>query len=337
MPTISASSVKVQPVMSSSKMSLSEIRQEMMVRRPDLSAHAGGWASNDDAQSNIGLPNVAPPVSDPEIVQSNGVVPETLRARFYYWKPAPAGLQQQQSNLSQHLVRRLDAIDVILHKPDADHVSILVTSRSAVLTHRKDGAVVSLQKIFQTKDSAVKVDWRSSAFELSSADVFLWLAVRVRDNAQIAPELRLDSVLGISGTDSFDRVADLRSGVDFTRPNFLTAVAESDTLGPIELSFVHTYGSEQRTYSLKLWLDGGFSIYDSGLHFGAVLDLRDKMILATTELAFRLIPRMNELFKQYQAWPQKKFDVIEAAMEELEDRYKGLRAALNSRKPKSRP
>ena len=95
MPTISASVVGVLPVVCRSTMSLAAIRQEMMARRPDLASHTGGWASTSDHQSNLKIPGMAPPVSDPELVPASGGVPETLRARFYFWQTAPPGLQAQ--------------------------------------------------------------------------------------------------------------------------------------------------------------------------------------------------------------------------------------------------
>ncbi|MEG8035388.1 hypothetical protein QP157_08665 [Sphingomonas sp. LR61] len=271
-------------------------------------------------------------MSDPELIPAAAGIPETLRARFYFWQPAPPGVQPQPGyNALQ--VRRLDAIDVVIHKANADSVSILATSRNRTILHRRDGVLAALEGIFQTADASIKVDRRSSVFELFDTDIFLWLAVKVRDNKQIAPSLELDQVAGVSGRDSANRVADLRSGVDFTRPNFLTAVAESDTLGPIDISFVHDAGGSRRSYALKLWIDGGFTISANEIHIPAILDTRDLMITATLELAFVLIPQINSLYENDGSWPARRLEVIEEAMEELVARYQSARAALQARKP----
>ncbi|WIB15919.1 hypothetical protein DEJ34_01965 [Curtobacterium sp. MCPF17_050] len=285
----------------------------------------------ENSHSNLGGVNAAPPVSDPELIQAAGDLPRMLQARFYFWAPLPAGLSEQ-IGLDPRTIRRLDAIDVVVTEVGDKHFGILVSSRNRTVLHRRDGVLADLQRLLQGADATIKIDRRSSHLQLEDPDIFLWLTVQQRDRDQLAPDLILDAVSGISGRDASARTADLRAGVDFSRPNFLTAVAEADTLGPIEIAFIQAIGAERRAFALKLHVDGGFTIQSSDIHLPDVMGTEEKMLTAALFLAFSLVPRINSLYvADAAAWSARRVEIINAAMDELEERYRRAKRALQER------
>lgn len=302
----------------------------MIEQPPKVADLEGGWASMENHQSNLGAPGGAPPISEPIIRAADGELPEMLMARFYYWAAPPPGIRDHP-DYDANATRRLAAIDAIITEVDSNHIGILLSSRSRQLLNQRGGAVASLQGILQKSDNSIKIDRHKSHLALRDTDIFLWLTVQRRDRPQIAPELRLDTVSGISGRDASSRTADLRAGVDFDRPNFLTAVAEADTLGPIDLSFVHHLDQENRSFQARVFVDGGFQIRKSELHFPSIVDGEDLMLEAALVLAYHLIPRINTLYMADLGWADRRMEVIEHAMEDLSQRYLNARAALRER------
>lgn len=328
---MSRASVGVLPMMARTAMSLEQIRDRMLAERPVPSTMSPGWASMENAQSNLGTINTAPPVSDPVILEANDELPRMLQARFYFWATPPTGVSDQPG-LDPRTVRRLDAVDVVITDLANSSVAILVSSRNRTLLHRRDGVVARLQKIFQSDDASTKIDRWNSPLQLRDPDIFLWLTVQQRDQDQIAPDLTLDQVSGISGRDASARTADLRAGVDFSRPNFLTAVAEADTLGPIDISFIQAVGDARRSFALKLYVDGGFVLQSNDIYLPDVMATDEKMLFSTLLLAYELVPRINSLYvADAEHWETRRLEVIEAAMDDLQERYRNAKEALRER------
>lgn len=335
MPTISQDGVRVLPMYSRSAMSLEEIQAAMGENPPQITDFRGGWASTNNHQSNLGLIGGIPPASMPVIEPASGVLPRMLVARFYYWAAPPAGMSRLPG-YDPRMSRRLAAVDVMITEEGDDHIGILFSTRVRQVLNQRDGAVASLQKILQSKDATIRIDRFASHMALQDTDFFLWLTVQVRDKPQVASDLRLDKVSGISGRDASSRTADLRAGVDFSRPNFLTAVAEADTLGPIDISFVHLVDGETRSFQVKVHIDGGFEIRKNELHVPSIIDSEELMRTATLLLAYSLIPRFNELYiADGPNWADRRIEVIESAMTDLERRYASAKAALQERFTKS--
>lgn len=328
MPTMSQSTVKVLPMHSRSAMSLEEMRDEMVKAPPCLEGFRGGWSSTSNHESNLRSAGVAPPVSVPQIVEATEMLPRMLMARFYYWDPAPPGLRDQP-NHDPLVTRRLNAIDVMVTEPAPQRFGLLFSTRTLSYLAKTDGVIASLNEILQTKDAAIKIDRRQSHLRLADDEIFLWLAVQHRDNPQLAADIRLDQIAGISSRDNASRTADLRYGVDFERSNFLTAVAEKDTLGPIDISFAHHVGDENHSYEVRLHVDGGFEISKNRLLFPDMLDRPDVMLETSLLLAYSLIPRFNALYvADATNWATQRVEVIRSAMTALEERYRSLKAVL---------
>ncbi|PJJ55316.1 hypothetical protein [Compostimonas suwonensis] len=328
MPTMSQDSVKALPMHSRSAMSLEEIRDAMAALPPSLDGFKGGWASINNYESNLRRPGIEPPASTPEITAATDVLPRMLRARFYYWDPAPAGMGDQQGH-DPLVTRRLNAIDVMITEPAEGRIGLLFSTRTPSYLGKGDGIIASLNKILQTRDATIKVDRRQSHLRLMDEEIFLWLAVQHRDRPQLAADIKLDQIAGISSRDTASRTADLRYGVDFERSNFLTAVAEKDTLGPIDICFVHHVGEENHSYEVRLHVDGGFEVRRNSLHFPDMLDRPELMLETSLFLAYSLIPRFNALYAADAAnWSTQRVDVIQSAMAALEERYKSLKAVL---------
>lgn len=330
MPTMSQESVRVLPMHSRSAMTLTEIRDAMATMQPSLEGFKGGWASVANYGSNLRRAGVAPPVSVPIIVPATDELPEMLMARFYYWEPTPSGLSGQEE-LDPLTTRRLNAIDVMITEPATGRVGLLFSTRTRSYLNQRFGVIASLERILQSRDSTIKIERGESHLQLHDDEIFLWLAVQHRDKPQLAEDLRLDMISGISSRDGASRTAELRAGVDFERSNFLTAVAEVDTLGPIDISFVQHVGEDNHSYEVKLHVDGGFEIRKNGLHFPDQLERENLMLETSLFLAYSLIPRFNKIYMADAVnWKNQRVDVIKNAMTALEERYKSLRAVLQN-------
>ncbi|WP_300267092.1 hypothetical protein [Microbacterium sp.] len=84
MPVLSNDSVNVTPLTSRTTMTLDEIREKLAHLPPQLATHTGGWASTNNAESNMGFADVAPPISEPEPLEADGYLPRMIRKRYYY-------------------------------------------------------------------------------------------------------------------------------------------------------------------------------------------------------------------------------------------------------------
>lgn len=326
MPTMSQDIVKTLPMQSRCAMTLEEIRDAMIEDPPKLETFKGGWASMENYKSNLRTVGLAPPASAPVISPVAGPLPKMLMARFYYWDSVPAGL----TNQDPHSTRKLNAIDVIVTVPSEGRASLLFSTRTSTYLGKREGIIASLNAIFRSTDATIRIDRGQSHLRLADEEIFLWLAVQHRDQPQLAPDIRLDQIAGISSRDAASRTADLKFGVDFERSNFLTAVAEKDTLGPIDIAFVHHVGAENHSYQIRIHVDGGFEIRKNNLHFPPEVLVREDFMLETSLfLAYSMIPRLNALFTADSAnWSTQRVDVIQKAMAALETRYKSLRAVL---------
>jgi hypothetical protein len=295
---------------------------------PSLEGFKGGWASTNDYEANLRRAGVAPPVSAPVVFAATDLLPEMLMARFYYWDAPPPGASNEQDH-DPLLTRRLNAIDVLVTEPTVGRIGILFSTRTRPYLNKSDGVIASLNKILQSRDATIKIDPWHSHLALKNEEIFLWLVVQQRDKPQLAGDLHLDMITGISSYDEARRPADLRAGVDFERPNFLTAVAEVDTLGPIDICFVHNAGDESRSYEVRVHVDGGFEIRKNRIHFPDSLNHAALMLQTTLFLAYSLIPRINDLYiADESSWADQRVTVIQSAMTALEERYKSRRAVL---------
>ncbi|WP_417555512.1 hypothetical protein [Microbacterium sp.] len=329
MPVLSNEIVNVTPVTCTTDMSLEQIRDALAELPPDLPTYTGGWASANNEESNLSLPNAIPPSSEPELLEADGWLPKRILARYYYWSPVAQAVSHVDPDGGE--IRILHALDVLVTEASVGQVSIVVSSRNHSLVRRRDGAIRSLERLFRSQDDRIRADFSSSAFALEDTDIFLWLAVKVYESPQLDAQIHLDSLSGISGTDASRRTADLRMGVDFQRPNFLTAVAEADTLGPIELKFSRHTAEGRSDFQLRLHVDGGFQISKTGIKFPAFQSTPAMMLRASHELLFDLIPRINDLYTRDAAWPTKRTQVIAGAMTDLSERYQSLLELLNER------
>lgn len=333
MPIMSEDFVKVYPRRSRSAMSLAEIRDAMAKLPPKLDGFVGGWASTTNTESNLRTVGLAPPSSTPVISPATDTLPEILKARFYYWDPAPAGMKEEDG-FAPLATRKLNAIDVMITELADGHVGLLFSTRTTQYLNRRDGVIASLNKILQQGDPTIRIERSRSHLEVKDEHFFLWLTVQRRDKAQLAPDLLLDMVSGINSTDRALRTAELRSSVDFDRPNFLTAVAEGDVLGPISIHLVQHVGEDNHGYEVRVHSDGGFEIRKNDIRLPDELYREDVMQDTCLHLAFSLIPRINSLYgDDAPAWSSRRIEIIEEAMSTLQQRYAEQHALLQAHKP----
>lgn len=329
MPVLSAKRVSVKPVTARSSLSLEEIAELMRTTPPSLAGKVGGWASSDDYRSNLGRLNVEPPPSSPTVMPDTGSRPKTLAARFYFWERPPGPDIRELARVPSDELRKLDAVDLLITEAGGDLLSILISTRNLQMLKARGGALKALEGLLQRDDAMNQVDVGSSLVALASDEIFLWAAARVAQSPQVDANTRLDAILGLSDTDAASRATELRSGVDFARPNFLTAVAESNTFGPMSLSVVDDSGGRHSSFAFQLFQDGGFSFAVNDVMIEGLEPEDPLMVIASHHLAYELIPRLNRLFTQDQEWPSMRTSVIRDAMDVLAARYTALRARLN--------
>lgn len=328
MPTMSQDSVKMLPMYSRSDMTLEEIQEAMAGLPPKLDGFIGGWANMNNRDSNLRMAGLEPPRSEPQLVSESETLPEMLKARFYYWDLPPSGLKDHDPLIT----RRLNAVDIVVTQPNENSVGLLFSTRTRSYLGGANGAIASLNGILQSADATIKIDRNQSHLELFNEEIFLWLAVQNRDEPQLSSTIILDEISGISSRDVASRTAELRSGVDFERANFLTAVAENDTLGPIDVCFVNHVDSENHSYEVRVHIDGGFEVRKHGIHYPDAVMGEETMMNACLHLAFSLIPMINKLYiADMDNWKTHRERVIRDSMSALEERYRSLKEILESR------
>ena len=328
MPTLTQDSVRVLPMSSRTAMTLEEIRQAMIMAPPILSEFTGGWASISDEGSNLRGVGVAPAPSEPVLTEKTPSLPSMLQARFYFWDVAQTHLRGQDPLQT----RKLNAVDVIITMVSDSRIGILVSSRTNAVLGGKGKVLDSLNQILQKKDETIKIERGQSHLRLLDEEIFLWLAVQQRDKPQLSPSLSLDAISGINSQDESRRTAELKLGVDFERPNFLTSVAESDTLGPIDVCFTKIEANLNYMYDIRIHIDGGFEFRKSGLHFPDP-NIDDEIFLSTSiYLAYSLIPSVNRLYiDNLDTWSTQRTNEIKKAITALNTRYEKLLELLEDR------
>lgn len=332
MPVFSGSSVSASVLSArSGGLTLAEIASKLSRRKPKLDGRVGGWAGIEDAGSNMGLQNVAPPESDPVLGTVGEAGVPALFARYYFWQPVPSVVRaSDDSDIDGY--RKLDALDVIVTEAAGGRLTIVISSRNVQLLNRRDGALKDLEGLLRLSDSTIRLERETSELRLLDADIFLWLAAQLRDEPQLSAHLLLDRIISVSGTDAVSRSSYLKSGVDFDRPNFLTAVAEADTLGPMEVVLVADRASGARdSFGFALHKDGGFELRKNDVQYSSPLEVEVKMVRASRELAYDLIPQINGLYGTDGGWPEARVALIRGVMDGLARRYKDLLQALEDK------
>lgn len=332
MPVFSGSNVSATVLSArSGGLTLAEIAATLSGRKPKLDGRVGGWAGIEDAGSNLGLQNVAPPESDPLLGAVGEAAVPALFARYYFWQPVPSVVRaSEDSDVDGY--RKLDALDLILTEAAGGRLTIVISSRNVQLLNRRDGALKDLEGLLRRADNTIRLDRETSELRLQDADIFLWLAAQLRDAPQLSGHLLLDRIVSVSGTDAVSRSSYLKSGVDFDRPNFLTAIAEADTLGPMEVVLVADRASGARdSFGFALHKDGGFEVRKNDVQYSAALEVEVKMVRASREIAYDLIPQINQFYKEDEGWTEARVALIRGVMDGLATRYADLLQALEDK------
>lgn len=301
-----------------------------MELKPNIDDFTGGWANREGENIPLRLPGGIPPESDPVIYPADNGAPEMLVARYYFWDTATAKHRRAPNYVEAH-VRELNALDLVITKPSSDRIGVLISSRSPGLLRKRDGALRTLEKVLKLDDPDSKLEFSESHLKLKNEEIFLWLAVSLRDQAKISPTIELGGIDALTSHGQGSRSTDLKSGVDFDRSAFLTAIADGEIFGPVDINFAHHTGGVSDSYAMRLFVDGGFEIRKKYLHLKDQLDRPQLMFEATILLAFSIIPDINQLFIQREkAWEAQRNIEIKDAMKMLEERYKVLRQRLES-------
>lgn len=326
MPTFTSSRYTVSAVTVSGSTTLAQLVEAMKKQRPDHATLTGGWASIADAGSNIRVPNIAPPQSDPEIRDSEAHWPQRVIARYYYFRKDPGLVRANPTGTAQeHHV--LDAVDVMINALPGRHdafQAMFASSNGAIL----NGLLRSLRDLARADDETASIS-RDGADLAFSADLILWLLVRARDARELDGYTTIADVLATGARDNVRRTTMLSDGVDFDRPAFLVAVAEIEQLGPVRVEL------RDEELNAKITADvyphGAFSIRKRETHYPDIVDDAETRIESLQDFAFGLLPKIKDIYTGDSEWVSfKRAKEIREAAAALIARYEEQIAALDA-------
>lgn len=296
--------------------SLEQLRDALIARKPSHADLEGGWAGTDDVQTNINSRNVAPPASDPDILPAGGTYPRRLSARYYYFRSSsqlrnafPDGTPQER-----HVI---GAFDMLAWEVSAGKLALLLSSRSAAAAGTLIKALrEAVDSIDQT--ARLEIDGGPLAF---SADLFFWLVVRARDDQNLGGGTLLDAVLAVNGHDNTNRATLLSDGVDFNRPALLVSVAEIEQLGPIRISLRDQ--TLNARVSADVWSTGVFSVRKGQTVYSDQVDSPELRLQSIHDFAFTLLPKLIEAYEADNDWGDSTREAeILAAAAAIIERYR---------------
>jgi hypothetical protein len=322
LPTFTSSRYSVSAATLTANVTLSTFRAALLEHRPQHASLTAGWASVEDQGSNLRRSNVAPPVSDPEILPAEGQYPERLLARYYYFQQLPQLVQSLPDGTEQEH-RVLEAVDVLISAfPDREHAfQILFATRNGSVLN---GIVRDLRQIVRGLDEkgTLRLDGGANAF---NPDLFLWLLVRARDDKQLDASTRISDVIAVNGRDNSHRGTFLSDGVDFDRPAFLVAVAEIDQLGPVRLELRDD--SLNAKVTAEIYASGVFSVLKGQTHYPDIVSDPETRLKSVQDFAYNLLPKLRAIYGADTVWDttrraQEIRDAAYSLIARYEQKYK---------------
>lgn len=296
--------------------SLEQLRDVLIARKPSHADLEGGWAGTDDVPTNIKARNVAPPSSDPDILPPGGTYPRRLSTRYYYFRSNkqlrtsfPDGTPQEQ--------HEIDAFDMLVWEEESAKLSVLLSSRSAAAAGQ---LIKALRDAVDAVDESARleIDGGSLAF---SPDLFFWLVVRARDDQNLGDGTWLDAVLAVNGHDNTNRGTVLSDGVSFDRPALLVSVAEIEQLGPIRISLRDD--TLDARVSADVWATGVFSVRKGQTIYRDQVDSPELRLQSIQDFAFTLLPKLIDAYEADSDWgDSKREEEILAAAAAIIERYR---------------
>lgn len=327
MPTFTTSLLNVSPMRLWGEFSLEDMAEQLNRKKPNHALLEGGWASINDQGSNIRVLNAAPPESDVEIFPEESVLdssgnkqvlfPKRLVARYYYFIERK-GLLEAKPAASDLELHEVAAIDISISRIDNKSCLLLVS-----VGGHQEAKKHPLKKLLLSAialDAKARIETESSPIELPSADLYLWLLVRARDNPALDPTTEIRSIEAVHGQDHAYRKTLLNDDVSFDRPGFLIAVAEGDELGPAKLTLTDSAGNSRICF--QLWRSGRFNVITSSTHYADEVDTAVWRLRSVFDLAYRFIPLMVKTHQLDSNWHNNvRADEIRQAAEILVQRY----------------
>jgi hypothetical protein len=327
MPTFTTSQLHVSSMRLWGEFTLQELAEQLNRKKPSHALLEGGWASLNDEGSNIKVLNAAPPESDVEILpevsssdtdgSTTVLYPERLVARYYYFteRKGLAEANPASSNLELHEVT---AIDICISRINSKECLLLASTSNTgeAKKHPLNKLLLSAQSL----DSKARIEVDSSPIGLPSADLYLWLLVRARDNPALDSSTEIRSIEAVHGQDHAYRKTVLNDDVSFDRPGFLIAVAEGDELGPAKLTLVDSAGNSRVCF--QLWQSGRFHVITSATHYADEVETAVWRLKSVFDLTYRFIPLMIQAHEVDSAWHKTvRTEEIRQAAELLAERY----------------
>lgn len=323
MPTFTSKRVTVTSQTLRTSLPLSEMRALIVNHRPDASTRTSGWAAMHDDTAVLGRNGVVG-VGHPVVEPAYDDIPERLSARYYFWQYAPqddAGQEFEPNWL-------LDAVDVQISLTSADTYLVLLSSNDETLISPTAGSVTtSLLAHLQSADSGLTLT-SGSTLNFQTPDVFLWLAHKFDEKAQLAAGTFIREVSGVNAEEDrrLSRLSMLRGGIDMKRIAFLNAIASGSALGPavVTISALNTDGHAERV-SARIWGDGSFSLMLSKGHFRTLVEADAIRLESVYRFAYRYLPLINELYADDEDWKQINRDwLVISTQVELAEHYQQL-------------
>jgi len=285
---------------------LDQIRQKMTADtfKPSASTQRPGWGSYLEGDEILNIPNFTPEVHPPILMSAEREEPETLAARFYYFRRQPLLRRMEPVNADPARYHVLKAVDVLISPvPDAENsFTVLVASWDRDETTL---ASIGLRNLINSLDDAAILYADTSVLDLIDDDFFLWLVRRAFYEPIITEDMELDGIRHMDTKDSLNHTVNMGAGIDSTRGELLYLVAqESVHFGPGKLNIAHDRIG--LNVDLELRVDGGFSVtMKSTVLLGDdddKLSELEKRIRAFQQSAHIVIPELKTAYQRDRAW-----------------------------------
>jgi len=287
---------------------LDEIEAQMTlpISAPQAQIQKTGWGSFLDGDNILNLPNFTPTVHPPVRFTAVREEPETLAARYYYFKRNPTLRKLEPANADPSSYHVLKAIDVLISPiPDAENsFTVLVASWDRDETTYASNALKSLVGLL---DQDVILHADTSILDFIDDDFFLWLVARSLQNVEITEDMSLDGIRRMDTKDALHHTVNMGAGIDATRGELLYLVAQDQvSFGPGRLNVAHDRLGINLDFELKV--NGGFSITMKTTEFTAIdeedehLAELERRLRAFQQAAHVVIPELKETWQRDSVW-----------------------------------
>jgi hypothetical protein len=311
MPNLVSGIFKVQPLLVTADVTLSQLATLMEQSPPHLESFTPGWGGPDDSLHFLGRTATEPAVTKPVVVRGFRDYPDALLSRLYWYESDPRAKYYVDGDLTLEQRRALHACDVLIASDGLGGWTVLVTTRTKATLNRF--VLPALRSIFSSADGTSLLQADTSRLALGNADFFLWLVYRSMGDPSLSEHVRVERVHQVNTqTAGTLHGAVFRYGIDPDRHDVnATLASKRAVLGPAKLLLRDD--ELGLTVDFELFEDGGFGIKTSETSYDDEALDADLRLNAVLDLAFHVTPTLRNFYESEEDWMAVKRDAFRAA------------------------